>query len=97
MEEDIRKGGRKLSRRMSELLGMFGEGGDGGMVGLTVGGTFSEDSLSSLSSVPNKTLLSSRKRKIKCNINHEETQLLFREERALSEGCDWPVKTYQQN
>ena len=51
---------------MSELLGMFGEGGDGGMVGLTVGGTFSEDSLSSLSSVPNKTLLLSMKTKIKC-------------------------------
>ena len=92
MEEDIRKGGRKLSRRMSELLGMFGEGGDGGMFGLTIGGTVSEESLLSLSSVPNKTLLLSRKTKIKCNIKHEENQLLFREERTLSAGCDWPIE-----
>ena len=91
MEEGIRRGGKQLSRRMSELLGMFGEGGDGGMFGLTIGGTVSEESLLSLSSVPNKTLLLSIKTKIKCNIKHEETQLSFREERTLSEGCDWPV------
>ena len=37
VEEGIRRGGRRLRRRISELLRVFGEGGDSGMVRHKIG------------------------------------------------------------
>ena len=51
VEEGLRRGGRKLSKRISELLGIFGEGEKDSVVGLESGGTLCEDNISSLSSV----------------------------------------------
>ena len=51
VEEGMRRGGRKLSNRMSELIGIFGEGEKDGIFGLETGGTFTEDNISSLSSI----------------------------------------------
>jgi hypothetical protein len=52
-EEGMRRGNRKLSRRMSELLGIFGDGEKGSMVGLESGVTLLEDN--SLFSLPTLT------------------------------------------
>ena len=59
MEEGLRRGGRKLSRRMSELLVIFGEGERVSMVGLESGGTLLEDNV--LSSLPSISLSLSSK------------------------------------
>ena len=59
VEEGIRRGGRKLSRRMSELLGIFGEGEKGSMVGLESGTTLLEDN--ELFSLPTLSLTLSSK------------------------------------
>ena len=99
VEEGMRRGGRKLSKRMSELLGIFGEGEKDRVVGPNTGGTVSEDYLSSfslissLSLVKDNTLLSSRKSKTisNCNIERVRSKLLFRGDRTLLVGCDWPV------
>ena len=85
VEEGMRMGGRKLSKRMSELLGIFGEGEMDREVGPNSGGTVSEDnlssfsSISSLSSVKDNILLSSRKTKTGSNRNIERvgSKLLF--------------------
>ena len=59
VEEGLRRGGRKLSRRMSELLGIFGEGERVSMVGLESGGILLEDNV--LSSLPSISLSLSSK------------------------------------
>ena len=81
----MRRGGRKLSKRISELLGIFGDGEKDRVVGPNTGGTVSEDnlssfsSISSLSSVKDNILLSSRKTKTGSNRNIERvgSKLLF--------------------
>ena len=49
--EGMRRGGRKLSKRTSKLLGIFGEGEKDSIVELETGGTFAEDNISSLPSI----------------------------------------------
>jgi hypothetical protein len=97
-EEGMRRGNRKLSRRMSELLGIFGEGEGVSMGSLEVGVTTLEDnilhSLSSTTELSSKSdsisaLSSSKAENIKTN--HIETCLKVSEERTLLAGCDWPV------
>ena len=95
----MRRGGRKLSKRISELLGIFGDGEKYRVVGPNTGGTVSEDNLSSfslitsLSSVKDNILLSSRKAKTGSNYNIERvgSKLFFRGDRTLLVGFDWPV------
>ena len=101
VEEGLRRGGRKLSRRMSELLGIFGEGEKASMVGLESGRTVLEDkelsslpSISlSLSSKTDNMSLSSKKSENAASIKsyRVENKMLFRGEKTLSAGCDWPV------
>jgi hypothetical protein len=50
VEEGVRRGGRKLSKRMSELLGIFGGEGES-VTDLESGGEMCEDNISSLSLV----------------------------------------------
>ena len=96
----MRRGGRKLSKRMSELLGIFGEGEKDGIFGLETGGTFTEDNISSLSSIALslssvKVNMSLSSRKVETaptiNLEHGRSETLFGENRTLLAGCDWPV------
>ena len=99
-EEGMRRGNRKLSRRMSELLGIFGEGEGVSMGSLEVGVTTLEDnilhSLSSTTELCSKSdsisaLSSSKAENINIKTNHIGTCLKVSEERTLLAGCDWPV------
>ena len=95
----MRRGGIKLCKSMSELRGKSGEGEKDRIVGLKTGGIFSEDNLSSLSSlyslsaVKDNTLLSSRKPKtiFNSNIEHVRSKMLFGGDNTFLVGCDWPV------
>jgi hypothetical protein len=98
----MRRGGRKISRRMSELIGIFGEEKER-IVGQTSGVVFGSDInliLSSLSSISdsvcsnsNISTLSSRKTENtqSSNYNHTGSKTLFMDDKTLSTGCDWPV------
>jgi hypothetical protein len=99
-EEGMRRGNRKLSRRMSELLGIFGEGEKVSMVGLESGVTILEDN--SIFSLPTITLaLPSKSDIIMSSLSTEKqesikayhigSKMAFRDEKTLSAGCDWPV------
>ena len=107
VEEGVRRGGRKLSRRMSELIGIFGEEKD-----RVVGQTGDVELLSredtnlpsvsvssrsaSLCSKSNFSTISSKKKENiqyvqASNYNHVRSKSLFSKEKTLSAGCDWPV------
>ena len=97
VEEGVRRGGRKISRRMSELIGIFGEE-NARIVGQTNGVAFGSDT--TLSSKPDSVCsnsdissLSSRKTENTqtSNINHIRSNAFFMDEKTLSAGCDWPV------
>ena len=90
VEEGLRRGGRKLSRRMSELLGIFGEGEKGSMVGLESAKTLLKDRelfvLPSISlSLSSKTDIMSLSSKKQENIKSYriENKMMFREEKTL--------------
>ena len=85
---------------MSELLGIFGEGEKVSMVGLESGVTILEDN--SIFSLPTITLaLPSKSDIIMSSLSTEKqesikayhigSKMAFRDEKTLSEGCDWPV------
>ena len=108
VEEGVRRGGRKLSRRMSELIGEEKDR----IVGQTVDLLSREDTnLSSISvsarsaslcSNTNFSTISSRKTENIQNVqvsnyNHVRNKSLFSEERTLSAGCDWPVGSTSTN
>jgi hypothetical protein len=101
VEEGVRRGGRKISRRMSELIGIFGEKNTR-IVGQTNGVAFVSDTTVNLnlSSKPDSVCsnsdissLSSRKTENTqtSNINHIRSNALFMDKKTLSAGCDWPV------
>ena len=100
VKEGVRRGGRTLSRRLSELIEIFGEE-NASVVGLTSDGIFREDnnlfSLSSISvslSPSNNILPKSPKKTEKLSsieYNHVRSKSLFSKEKTLSAGCDWPV------
>ena len=105
-EEGMRRGNRKLSRRMSELLGIFGEGEKDSMVGLEIGVTTLEDNI--IFSLPTVTLtlpsksdiiMSSLTTEKQENIKsyHIGSKMTFRDEKTLSAGCDWPVVITSNN
>ena len=58
----MRRGGKTLSRRVSELLGLFGDGGDGGMEIQDIGGTILKLDKSSLPTFLNLTKSTSSKK-----------------------------------
>ena len=89
--------GRKISRRMSELIGIFGDENDR-VIGQTIDVVFREDTnLSSISaslcSNVNFSTESSKKTENDqvINYNHVRDKSLFNEEKTLSVGCEWPV------
>ena len=98
----MRRGGRKISRRMSALIGIFEEENDR-VIGQTTDVVSREDtnlsfiSLSSISAslFPNVNLStesSKKKENIQViNYNHVRSKSLFSKEKTLSAGCDWPV------
>ena len=96
----MRRGGRKLSRRMSELIGIFGDE-NARVIGQTSDVAFREDTnLSSLSSIfaslssnINISTKSSKKTENdqSINYNHVRDKALFIDEKTLSAGCDWPI------
>ena len=106
VEEGVRRGGRKLSRRMSELIGIFGEE-NASVVGLTSDGIFREDNnLFSLTSIsvslsPSSNILpkSSKKTEKLSSIeyNRVRSKSLFIDEKTLTAGCDWPVGITSNN
>ena len=103
VEEGVRRGGRKISRRMSELIGIFVEENDR-VIGQTTDVVSREDTnLSSLSAslFPNVNLStesSKKKENIQViNYNQVRSKSLFSEEKTLSAGCDWPVRLTSTN
>ena len=104
VEEGVRRGGRKLSKRMSELLGIFGgERENTSVTDLDGGGELQEENIPSLSLVTVLPLslhtsndilsLSSRNSEVSTftNINHGSIGEMFREDKTLLLGCDWPA------
>ena len=85
-------------RRMSELLGVFGEGEGVSMGSLEIGVTALEDNI--LHSLPSTFKLSSKSdiisslsssKQENAKTNHIGNKLKVSEERTVLAGCDWPV------
>ena len=104
VEEGVRRGGRKLSKRMSELLGIFGgERENTSVSDIDGGGELKEESIPSLSLVTALPLalhtsndilsLSSRNSEVSKSAinNHGSIGELFRGNKTLLLGCDWPA------